>query len=85
MDKVLTIFIQTWVGLVALINVIAIAGLVAGAASFWAGIGRVQEMYSPLTISTYPDQCGPAVAGHRCLRLARKATGEDINQVDAAA
>lgn len=53
MDKVLTIFIQVWVGLVAPINVIAIAGPVAGATSFWAGIGRVQEMYSPFTLSTY--------------------------------
>jgi hypothetical protein len=53
MDKLLRIFIHVWVGLVALINVGAIVGLIAGATSFWAGIARVQEMYSPFTLSTY--------------------------------
>jgi hypothetical protein len=53
MDRVLTIFIKLWIGLVALTNVAAIVGLMAGATSFWAGVGRVQEMYSPFTLSTF--------------------------------
>jgi hypothetical protein len=53
MDKVLTMFIYTWAGLVLLANVIGIAGMMVGAPSFWAGIARFQEVYSPFNVWTH--------------------------------
>lgn len=50
MDKALTWFIRIWVGLIVLLNVAAIIGFFATAPSFWAGIARVQETYSPFNV-----------------------------------
>lgn len=48
-DRALRWFIGIWVGLVLLLNVIAVAGifLVSG---FWEGVARVQDTYSPFNI-----------------------------------
>jgi hypothetical protein len=53
MDRVLTMFLHAWVGLVLLANIIGIAGLMTGAPSYWAGVERVQEVYSPFNIWTH--------------------------------
>lgn len=50
MDKALTIFIWIWAFIAVAVNVVAIAGFFVTADSFWAGLGRVQDTYSPFNI-----------------------------------
>jgi len=52
MDKALTIFINVWVGLVVIVNVLGIAG------QFYlhgigGGIAYIQETYSPFNVVNY--------------------------------
>ena len=50
MDKALTWFANGWGALAIFVNVIAIIGLFVGAESFWAGVERFQETYSPFNL-----------------------------------
>jgi hypothetical protein len=47
MDTALKWFINGWVTLAVLVNIVAIIGLFAAAPSFLAGWWRVTEIYSP--------------------------------------
>ena len=51
MDKALTWFINGWIALAVLVNVVAVVGLFVGAATFWAGWTRVTETYSPFNVA----------------------------------
>ena len=53
MDKALTWFINSWFLLVLLANVAAVVGFFMGAATFWDGLTRVRETYSPFNISNF--------------------------------
>ena len=53
MDRVLTWFIWIWVGLIMALNAIAIVGMFANAESFWAGVARVRETYSPFNVANF--------------------------------
>jgi len=53
MDKALTWFIRLWLGLALLVNLAAVAGLMLTAPGFWAGLGRVAEIYSPFNVINY--------------------------------
>ena len=49
-DMALTWFINIWVGSVVGINVAAIIGFMSVAPTVWAGIGTIQEVYSPFNV-----------------------------------
>ena len=53
MDKALTWFMGGWLGVAVIVNILAILGLMLGAQTFWAGLGRVQDMFSPFDIRNY--------------------------------
>jgi membrane protein implicated in regulation of membrane protease activity len=48
MDKALTWFIGLWIGLVVLLNVLALIGFFIAAPSASAAIAKIAEIYSPL-------------------------------------
>ena len=50
LDKTLTWLINGWFILVILFNVVAVIGLMYAAPTFWAGIGKIQAIYSPFNI-----------------------------------
>lgn len=50
MDRALTWFATGWGALAILVNVIAIIGLFIGAESFWAGLNRFWDTYSPFNL-----------------------------------
>ena len=49
-DRALTFFANVWVGLIAVLNLIAIIGFVVAAPTLWDGIAKVQEIYSPFNV-----------------------------------
>ncbi|MGV2137406.1 hypothetical protein ACQZ45_05435 [Agrobacterium sp. 16-2014-1-2a] len=49
MDKALHWFVRIWVGVVILVNLVAIAGMFMHD-GFWGGVNRMQETYSPFNI-----------------------------------
>jgi hypothetical protein len=53
LDKAMTWFIGFWVGLVVLINVVAMIGFMMAAPTMWAGIAQIQEIYSPFNIKNW--------------------------------
>lgn len=53
MDKALTWFINCWVALFILANVVAVVGLFVGAKSFWDGWTQVTETYNPFNVGNY--------------------------------
>jgi hypothetical protein len=53
MDKALTRFINGWLILVLLANVVAVVGFFVGAATFWDGWTRVREVYSPFNFTNF--------------------------------
>jgi hypothetical protein len=55
-DKALWWFANVWIGLVVLVNVIAIGVVVAGAPTLWAGIASLAENYSPFNVTNWVVQ-----------------------------
>ena len=53
MDKALTWFIGLWVGLVVLLNVVAMLGLVLAAEGLGSGLRRIAEVYSPFNVANW--------------------------------
>lgn len=53
MDKALTWFINSWLILVLLANLVAIVGFFVGAETFWDGWTRVREVYSPFNVANF--------------------------------
>jgi hypothetical protein len=53
LNKLLVWFVRIWIGLVALINLTVILTALFTSGTIWAGISRVQDIYSPFTVSTY--------------------------------
>jgi hypothetical protein len=52
-DKALTWFINCWVALFILANVVAAVGLFIGAKSFWDGCTQVWETFDPFNVGNY--------------------------------
>lgn len=52
MDKLLTWFIAVWLVLVFAVNVAVVIGCFVFAPSLWTGVRRLQDVYSPFTVST---------------------------------
>lgn len=50
MDRSLTWFANGWIGLILLANMAAIFGFFYIAPSFWAGIAKVWDIYSPFNV-----------------------------------
>jgi hypothetical protein len=50
LDKALTWFANVWIGLIAVLNLIAIIGFVVAAPALWDSIAKVQEIYSPFNV-----------------------------------
>lgn len=50
LDKALTWFIRFWMGLVVILNIIAISGFILVAPTVWAGLAKIQDVYSPFNI-----------------------------------
>jgi len=50
LDRVLTWFIRLWVGLVILLNVVAMIGFMWAAPTVWAGIAKIQDIYNPYNV-----------------------------------
>jgi hypothetical protein len=55
-DKALRWFANVWIGLVVLVNVIAIGVVVIGAPTLWAGIASLAENYSPFNVTNWVVQ-----------------------------
>ena len=53
MDKALTWFINSWLALVVVANVAAVVGFFVGAATFWDGLTRIKEVYSPFNFANF--------------------------------
>ncbi len=53
LDKALTWFINGWVGLIAALNLVAVAGFFYAASTLWDGLAKVGEIYNPLNIWNY--------------------------------
>jgi len=53
LDASLKIFARIWIVLVAMLNVAEVAAILLTAKSLQAGWLRIQDIYSPFTISTY--------------------------------
>lgn len=53
MDRGLSWFVRIWIGLVLLLNVAGVAGIFFTAETFWAGVGQVQDVYSPFNLWTH--------------------------------
>lgn len=48
--KILTFFVYFWIGLILILNIIAIIGFfIAG--GFWGGLRAIQDTYSPFNLS----------------------------------
>jgi hypothetical protein len=47
MDKALTWFICLWIGLVVLLNILAVIGFFMAASSASAAVAKIAETYSP--------------------------------------
>jgi membrane protein implicated in regulation of membrane protease activity len=65
LDRAMTWFIGVWVGLVVLINVVAMIGFMMGAPTVWAGIAQIQDIYSPFNVRNWMAEViavSPAVA-----------------------
>ena len=50
LDRALTWFIWAWISLIVLMNVVAIVGFMGTAPSFWAGVAKIQDTYSPFNV-----------------------------------
>lgn len=50
LDKVPTWFANGWVALIIILNVLGIASMIVLAPTMWAGVSKVQEIYSPLNL-----------------------------------
>ena len=50
LDRAVTWFIGLWIGLVILLNIVAVLGFVMSAPTVWAGIAKIQDTYSPLNL-----------------------------------
>jgi uncharacterized membrane protein len=50
MDKTLTGFIWIWISLILLLNTLGIVGFFIHANSFWGGMQKVWDIYSPFNI-----------------------------------
>lgn len=55
-DKALRWFANVWIGLVVLVNVIAIGVMVVGAPTLWAGMASLAENYSPFNVTSWVVQ-----------------------------
>ncbi len=53
MDRALTWFIRIWVGLVILFNLVSIVAIFVLAPSFWDGLSRLWEIFSPYNLKNY--------------------------------
>jgi hypothetical protein len=51
-----------WVGLVVLLDVVAMIGFMMTAPTVWAGIAKIQEIYSPVNLTNWLAE-GIAVSG----------------------
>jgi hypothetical protein len=74
MDRILTIFIYTWVGLFILANLVGVIGQFY-LDGFSGGVSYIQEIYSPFNISNYivaMVTLSPAIGAY-CWREKRRA------------
>ena len=55
-DKALMWFANVWIGLIVVVNIIAIGVIVVGAPTPWAGIGSLAENYSPFNVTNWVVQ-----------------------------
>ena len=55
-DKALMWFANVWIGLIVVVNVIAIGVIVLGAPTLWAGIASLAENYSPFNVTNWVVQ-----------------------------
>jgi len=66
MDRLLRWFIQGWIAIAILVNIIAGVGMfVAG--GFWGGLAQLQETFSPFNVANYIMEVvliSPALAAH---------------------
>ncbi len=53
LDRLLTWFMNGWVCLIFAINALNIIGTLLFAPTVWAGIAKVQDIYSPLNLTFY--------------------------------
>lgn len=83
MDTALTWFTRIWVGVIFILNVMAIIGFFVTADSFWHGWQRVAEIYSPFNVWNFIAEVvslSPAIAAYMWLEKRRKRNGPPKSQ-----
>jgi hypothetical protein len=53
MDTALRWFVRAWIAFFLLVNLAALTGLFLGASSFWEGLSRVSDYYSPSNLGNW--------------------------------
>jgi hypothetical protein len=67
LDRALTWFINGWVGLIVILNIIAIVGMFLLAPTIWAGIAKILATYSPWNpwnLAAEVISLSPAIGAH---------------------
>jgi hypothetical protein len=80
MNRALEMFTRAWVAFAIIVNLVAIAGLIMAAPSFWAGWQRVISIYSslnPINWLTELVLLAPAIGAYVWLQRRRTRTAKD--------